>query len=188
MVAIKIRAAYVALMGVIGLFSSNLCVAGIPIEHWTQPSGAQVFLVQSPAIPMVDVRLEFDAGARRDPTGKAGLASVMAASLGDGVRATAGEPAIDENALGEAWADLGASFSASAGRDRLSVALRTLTYPDLLPHAAALAARQLGEPLFPAANWRRDRPKWIASLKEADTRPATVAARAFASAVFGKPV
>jgi zinc protease len=178
------RVAYIALTGAIGLFVPGVLVAGIPIEHWTQPSGAQVFLVQSPAIPMVDVRLEFDAGARRDPTGKAGLASVMAASLDDGVRATAREPALDENALGEAWADLGASFSASAGLDRLSVSLRTLTYPDLLPRAVALAARQLGEPLFPAANWRRDRPKWIASLKEADTRPATVARRAYVNAVF----
>jgi zinc protease len=167
------------------LFVSCNSAAGIPIENWTQPNGAQVFLVQSPAIPMVDVRLEFDAGARRDPMGKAGLASVMAASLADGVRAAAREPALDENALGEAWADLGASFSAVAGLDRLSVSLRTLTYPDLLPRAVALAARQLGEPSFPAAKWQRDRPKWIASMKEADTRPATVARRAYVHAVFG---
>ncbi len=171
--------------GASGLFFCGLASAGIPIVHWTQPSGAQVFLVQSPAIPMVDVRVEWDAGGRRDPAGKAGLAGVMAGSLADGVRASGREPALDENSLGEAWADLGAAFSAGANADRLSVSLRSLTQPDLLAKAVALAARQLAEPAFPAAVWRRDRRKWIAALKEADTRPATLAGRAFAHDVYG---
>jgi len=184
MIAIKIRAACALLAGASGLFLCESAYAGIPLQHWTQASGVQVFLVESPAIPMVDLRIEFDAGARRDPAGKAGLASLTAASLSDGVRGTAREPALDENALGEAWADLGASFSASASADRLSIGLRSLTYPDLLPKAVALAARQLAEPAFAPAIWRRDRPKWMAALKEANTRPATQAGRAFANAVY----
>jgi zinc protease len=67
----------------------------------------------------------------------------------------------------------------------LSFSLRSLTYPDLLAKATALAARQLGEPVFPEAPWLRDRPKLVASLKEAKTRPANVAARAYARAVYG---
>jgi zinc protease len=54
-----------------------------------------------------------------------------------------------------------------------------------LPKAAALAARQLGDPAYPDAPWLRDRPKLVASIKEANTRPATVAGRAFAKAVYG---
>ena len=160
--------------------------AALPIEHWTHASGAQVYLVQSPGIPMVDVQLDFDAGDRRSPVGKTGLAGVMASATRNGVKATAGQSALDENALGEAWADLGASFSASAGNDRLTFALRSLTYPDVLAQASALAARQLGEPAFPDKLWQRDRPKMIASIKEANTRPATVAARAFGKAVYDK--
>ncbi len=159
--------------------------AGIPIEHWTQASGAQVFLVQSPGIPMVDVQIDFDAGARRDPLAKAGLASAMAGQIANGVRAAADAPALDENALGEAWADLGANFGASAGADRLSFSLRSLTYPDLLPKALALAARQMALPAFDAALWARDRERWAASIREANTRPGTVAARAFGKAVYG---
>jgi zinc protease len=92
---------------------------------------------------------------------------------------------LDENALGQAWADLGASFSGSAGADRLSFALRSLTFADILGRAVALAARELGQPEFPETLWLRDRPKLIASLKEAQTRPATLAARAFSGAVYG---
>jgi zinc protease len=161
--------------------------AGIPIEHWTQASGVHVYLVQSPAIPMVDVQIDFDAGSRRDPADQAGLASATAGMAGKGVRAGAGsaEPALDENALGEAWADLGASFGASAGSDRMSFALRSLTYPDLLAKAVQLAARQLAEPSFPADIWQRERASLSAAIKEANTRPATLAGRAFAQAVYG---
>lgn len=159
--------------------------AGIPIQHWTQPSGAGVWLVESPTVPMVDVRLDFDAGGRRDPAGQSGLASVSAALMGKGVRATAGEAALDENALGEAWADLGASFGGGDGGDRLSFSLRSLTYPDLLQRAVLLAARQLAEPVWPESVWTRERERLVAALREANTRPATVAQRAYNQAVFG---
>jgi zinc protease len=145
-----------------------------------------VYLVESPAIPMVDVQIEFDAGSRRDPAEQAGLASLMAGATSNGVRAHGAEAALDENGLSEAWADLGASFGGSASGDRMSFFLRSLTYPDLLAKAAALAARQLGEPSFPESPWLRDRPKLIASLKEADTRPATLAAKAYSRAVYGQ--
>ena len=153
--------------------------------QWTQSSGARIFLVESPAIAMVDVKLDFDAGARRDPTEKIGLAGVTASTASQGIQARGAEPALDENALGEAWADLGASFGAGASSDRMSFSLRSLTYPDLLPKAVALAARQLGEPSFPQNVWQRDRQRMIASIKEANTRPATVAGRAFAASVYG---
>lgn len=159
--------------------------AALPVEHWTHASGAKVYLVQSPGIAMIDVQLDFDAGERRNPLGKTGLAGVMAGAMGDGVRATGEQPALDENALGEAWADLGATFSAAAGPDRLTFALRSLTFPDVLAQASALAARQLGQPAFPEKLWLRDRPKIIASIKESNTRPGTLAARAYAKAVYG---
>ncbi len=185
MITIKKVATCAYKTGATALFVINLAWAGIPIEHWTQPSGVQVFLAQSQGIPMVDVQIDFDAGSRRDPPTQAGLASVTASMAGKGVRAVATEPALDENALGEAWADLGASFGGGASQDRMSFSLRSLTYPDLLAKATQLAARQLGEPDFPAAIWQRERETLNAALKEANTRPATLAARAFNAAVYG---
>ena len=167
---------------VLGLSSA---LAAIPIQHWTQPSGAQVYLVESPSIPMLDVELDFDAGSRRDPAKQAGLADATALMAGLGVAAKGGQPALDENQLGQAWADLGASFGASAGADRMSFRLRTLTEPDLLAKSVALASRQLGDPSFPEAVWRRERERLSAALREADTRPGTIAGRAFSQAVYG---
>ena len=159
--------------------------AAIPIIHWTQASGTRIYLVESPAIQMVDVKIDFDAGARRDPADKAGLASVTASQATLGVLAVKGQPVLDENGLGEAWADLGASFGGGATSDRMSFSFRALTFPDVLPKVIALAARQLGEPSFPADIWDRNRQRLVASIKEANTQPATLANRAFATAVYG---
>ncbi|PIT82908.1 pitrilysin family protein [Limnohabitans sp. 15K] len=164
--------------------------ASLPIQHWTQPSGARVYLVESHAIPMVDVQIDIDAGSRRDPAAQAGLASVMTGQMANGTRA---EPqgqgpypkAMDENQIGEAWADLGASFGASAGSDRMSFGLRSLSYPDLLSKAAALAARQMAHPAFPEAMWLRDRERINASIRESLTKPGTVVQHRFAEAVYG---
>lgn len=155
------------------------------IEHWQQPGGAQVYLVRSPSIPMLDVQIDFDAGARREPDDRVGLARAMVNLLDKGVRARDGEPALDENAIGQAWADLGARLGAGVGADRLSVSLRTLTEPALLERAVALAARQIGEPAFPSAVWERERQRALAELRESYTRPGSVAAREYAKAVHG---
>ena len=184
MITIKNIAARAFSICASGLFCIN-ALAGIPIQHWTQASGAEVYLVPSPAIPMLDVQIDFDAGSRRDPAAQAGLASLTAGMAAQGVRAVGKDPALDENALGEAWADLGASLNSSASSDRFSFSLRTLTYPDLLDKATALAARQIGEPAFSDRLWQRERQRVAAQLKESATRPATVAGRAFAAAVYG---
>jgi zinc protease len=182
---IKMIASYAISAGVIALFVLQNANAGIPIQHWVQASGAKVFLLESPVIPMVDVQLDFDAGSRRDPREQAGLAGTMAAMSDKGLLAQQGSAALDENALSEAWADLGAGFGAMATQDRLSFSLRSLTYPDLLPKAVQLAARQLSSPSFPDPIWQRERERLSAAIRQANTRPATLAQQAFASAVYG---
>ena len=167
------------------LVFASTAQAAIPIQHWTHASGARVYLVPSPSIPMLDVQINLDGGSRRDPVAQAGLASATAGMLLAEVAAQPGQPALDENQLGEAWADLGAQFGASASSDRFSVSLRTLTEPDLLRGAVALAARQLAAPAWPERIWQRDRDRTIAALLEAENRPGTHAARAFDAAVYG---
>lgn len=182
---IKTIAARACLASVGAIFYCANVWAAIPIQHWVQPSGAQVWLVESPSIPMLDVQIDFDAGSRRDPASQAGLASVTALMAGKGVAARGGQPALDENQLGEAWADLGASFGASAGLDRLSFTLRTLTDAAILPQAVRLAAHELGAPAWPVAVWQRERQRLSAAIAESRTRPGTIAALRFDAAVYG---
>ena len=160
-----------------GLFYSQNVRAALPIEHWALPNGAQVYLVHSPAVALVDMEVDFDAGSRRDPAAQAGLAGATASMTGKGVRAHGLEPALDENGLDDAWADLGASFDGSASADRMSFTMRSLSDPAILLPAVRLAARQIGEPAYTAPVWAQERARSIAALREADTRPGTLAGK-----------
>lgn len=155
-----------------------------PIEQWQQANGTQVWLASSMGIPMVDVHIEFDKGKRRDPEGKMGLSSLAASLASKGVLAWKTQAALDEAALGDAWADLGAEFSIGADDDTFAFALRSLTYPDVLPKSIALAAHQIAAPAFDTAIAQREIEKTIAAIKEAETQPAYVAGVAYAKAVF----
>jgi len=174
---------HLLLLGLLAL-TSRLAAAALPIEHWVADNGARVYLVQSHGLPMLDVQVDVDAGSRRDPPAQAGLAQATALMWTRGVATDGTRAAIDENALVEAWADMGAQFAVSAGQDRMSFTLRTLTDAGLQASAVALAARQLAQPAFPAAVWTRERQRLVAGWREAQTQPAYLAERAFAQAVY----
>lgn len=171
-------------------FFLPLCAQAAPVvDLWQLPSGARVALVSAPSIPMLDVRIAFDGGSRRDPAPQAGLSSATALMAQRGLAATATEPALDQNQLTERWMDLGAQWSVSAGADQLGATLRTLTADDVLPATLALASRQLAAPRFDSGHatpiWQRERERMAAAWANASTQPATIAARRFAAAVYG---
>ncbi|TFZ01124.1 M16 family metallopeptidase [Ramlibacter rhizophilus] len=175
----------------LSLLAGAPALAALPIQHWVQDSGAKVYLVESPSLPMVDVQIDFDAGSRREPAGQVGLANATASQTASGIRRQDGaadgpyESALDENQLSEAWSDLGAGFGGSAGSDRMSFTLRSLSDPAVLSRAVNLAARQLGQPAYPSDVWQRDRERAVAAIREANTRPGTVAGKAYRAAVYG---
>ena len=164
---------------------SATAMAGIPIQFWMLDNGAKVYLMEVPGLPMVDFQLEFDGGTRRDGVDTAGLAQATAMMMSKGVKAHGMSAALDENQLGEAWADLGAMASANASLDRMGLSLRSLTRDELLNAAVDLAARQLALPSFPADIWQAERQRWLASIEESNTKPNVLAALAFSKAVYG---
>ena len=173
------------LLMALGCWWTASALAAIPVQFWMLDNGAKVYLMEVPGLPMVDVQLEFDAGTRRDGQATAGLAQATAMMMSKGVKAEGMSGALDENQLGEAWADLGAMVSANATTDRMSLSLRSLTRPELLNAAVDLAARQLAMPAFPDDIWQTERQRWLASIEESNTKPSVVAGRAFSKAVFG---
>src|SRR5437868_877833 len=99
-----------ATFGALAMMAAQMVQAAIPIEHWTASTGAQVFFVRSPSIPMLDVNLDFDAGTRYDLPGKAGLATLTAALLDKGAGPVDDQPARSEAEIADAFADTGANF------------------------------------------------------------------------------
>ncbi len=159
--------------------------AALPIQHWSTSSGARVYFVQADEIPMLDVSVEFDAGARFDPADKAGLASFTNAMLARGTEEVDGEAALDETEIAERFARIGAQRGGGASDDRAGLSLRTLTGPGELDEAISLLSRILAAPSFPREVLDREKPRWIQAAREAQSKPENIAQRAFGELVFG---
>lgn len=157
--------------------------AAVDLQSWTLDNGAKVMFVPSRAVPMVDIRVDFDAGTRRDPEHMAGTAALTNALLDAGIREggarAAEEPAMNEAQLSNAFADTGAERHGEVEHDRAGIALRTLARPAVRDRAVALLARILAQPAFPESLFVRDKARSIAALKEELTRPDEIASRAF---------
>lgn len=162
--------------------------AALRIQSWTLPNGARVLFVESHSIPVVDVAVEFDAGARRDPEGKAGTASLTNAMLARGVHAADAprqEPALTEAQISDALADTGAQRGGGAGEDRGGATLRTLSSKRERDAAVLLLARILAQPSFPQDFFARDKARTIAAIREDDTKPEEIASKAFWKRMYG---
>ncbi len=166
------------LTAVIALLASQLALAGVTIEHWTTANGARVYFAASPALPIVDIQVDFAAGTMFDPAGKAGLAALTHSLLDQG----AGER--DETAIAEQLADLGARLGGAVDNDRASISLRSLSAPDVRGPALAILRDVLQAPRFVPDIVSREQARAAASLKDALTRPDTIASRAFAEALY----
>ncbi|MGO0790157.1 M16 family metallopeptidase [Herbaspirillum seropedicae] len=167
----------------LGLLASLPAAAALAIQSWTQPDGARVLFVPNHAIPMLDVSVQFDAGQRRDPAGKAGLAELTVASLTRGVTDASGT--LTEAQILDGFADVAAQQHDGAGQDRAGVSLRTLSSPAEREAALTLLARMLAHPSFPQASLERDRALAIANIKEELTKPEVIAEKAFMHAAYG---
>lgn len=175
---------------VILLFSAGAAQAALKIEHWTLDNGARVYFVENRTIPMLDISVEFDAGAKRDPFGKAGTAALTNSMLASGLKESRlpnseTEPAMNESQISDAFADIAAQRGGGPGTDRAGVALRTLSSATERAEAVKLTARLLAHPSMPEDFLQRDKARITASLREALTKPESIASKAFWQLAFG---
>jgi len=157
---------------------SGPAVAQPEIHQWQTGNGADVLYVHAPELPMVDLQVTFAAGSARDG-GKPGLAALTNGLLETG----AGDRG--EEAMADDLAAVGAELSTSAGRDRASVHLRSLTDPERLEPALAILADVLARPTFPQEAFERERRRMLVGLRQAKQDPGQVADRAFHRALYG---
>jgi len=166
------------LLALLALLVSQCALAGVSIEHWVSPSGARVYFIASPGLPILDVQVDFAAGSMFDPAGKSGLAALTRSTLDLG----AGDR--DETAIAEQLADLGAHLGGAADTDRASVHLRTLSMPAVREPALDILRAVLHSPNFSEAVLEREKARTVASLKDALSRPESIAGKAFWQAMY----
>lgn len=168
-------------LGLIGaglLFLAGAAQATPEIQTWQTPNGARVLFVAAPELPMVDVRVVFDAGSARDGE-KPGLASMTAAMLSQG----AGD--WDANAIAQRMEAVGSQISTSTDRDFTTVSIRSLTQPKALDTALDTLAAVIAEPTFGTDDLERLRKNTLIALRQDEESPRTVAQKTLYRSVFG---
>ena len=152
------------------LFSSAYAMADI--QRWKTTKGAEVWFVPAPELPMVDVRLVFDAGSARDAS-RTGIANITNTLIG------MGDQVKDEETFAREMESLGVQFSTSALKDMAVVTLRSLTRQDILNPALTLAADALAKPTFDNKVLDRVKAQRLVELKAKQQSPASLASDRF---------
>ena len=150
----------------------------LPIQNWQTPNGARVYFVENHDLPILDVSVEFPAGAGYDTAEKAGVAAMTSRLL------NAGADGMSEDEIARRMADVGAQSGRRFDTDRAGYALRTLSSARERNQALDVLSRVLRAPAFPQAALEREKVRVIAGLKESDTRPGTIASRALFRMVY----
>ncbi len=147
------------------------------IERSTLSNGMKVYFARRSAVPVVSVRLSFDAGFSADPKDALGTQSLLLQLMNEGTQT------LDSTHLAQARERLGASIGGSADLDQTAFQLDAVT-PNLAPSLALLADYVLHPALAPA-ELDRVRSQQLARIAAELNDPGSLARRVLMPALYG---
>lgn len=147
------------------------------IESWQTPKGAKVLFTKSTALPMLDIRLTFDAASSREGN-KFGLARLTNKLLGTRVHNKTQTQVVD------ALSSTGAQLSNASLKDMAIISLRTLTRDGILNPMVDLFAQLVGQPYFDPEILARFKKNTQQSLKARQDQPASLLKERFDKIIF----
>ncbi len=148
------------------------------IESVTLANGLEVCLIRKTGLPLVAATLAVRSGWSSDPVGKPGVAALTAELLDEGTRRH------DAVGLETAVRRLGAELSTRSTFDASQVSLNLLARH--LDAGLALMAEVAREPLFPPAEFERQRKLALGRIQQEAMQPTTVAMKLLQEKVFGE--
>lgn len=171
----RTRALWLLLLGAL---TTEGAFAVPTIQSWTTPSGGRVLFVPTEGLPILDVRMVFDAGSARDGNAQ-GLASLTATLLMNG----AGD--LDADGIAQQLDAIGAQMSASASRESAQLALRTLTASHELETSLSILKTVVARPRFETKDVERERARTLLGISQRGEDPGALAEIAFMRALYG---
>jgi zinc protease len=156
-----------------------------PIHKIVSPLGIEAWLLEDHAVPIVAMNFAFDGGASQDPSGKPGVANMLAAMLDEG----AGD--MDSRNFQSKLDDLSIELNFEAGKDSFFGTVKTLAENET--EAFHLTALAMQSPRFDAEPLERMRAQVMSGIKQSAKDPEQVAvnmmcATAFAGHPYGQPL
>ncbi len=166
------------IMSCMALCLAVTAYAGPDIQHWKTSNGARVYYANAPELPMLDVKIVFDAGSAQDKQ-LPGTALLTNAMLSEG----AGGLSADDIAV--AFEDIGANMGNASQRDMATLSLRTLTAEPTMTKALTMLTTVLTEPDFPEEAFARLQKQVLLGLQGEKQSPGALANRAFYQHLYG---
>ncbi len=169
-------------LGIVLLLASCLPVsllASPEIQRWQTDKGARVLFVPANDLPMMDVRVVFDAGSARD-NGISGLAALTNGLLAEGAGGLSAQQ------LAEDFESVGAQLENDSLRDMGLVGVRSLTEPVYLNKAISTLAKVLTQPDFKQKEFERELARMKVSVEARKQSPADIASETFYRELYGE--
>ena len=165
----------ITLLAIINMFFS-VCAYAVPtpqiqIQHWKMKSGANVFFIAAPEIPMVDVRVIFAAGSAYDGEhwGIANLTNVLL---------NQGTTLLSANQIADQMDQAGAMITRNIDQDMAIVTLRSLTNLKYLQPALKVLHSVITQPTFSNSAIERMKMRQMAEIKVGQQTPDVIASEA----------
>ncbi len=151
--------------------------SALEIKRMQLSNGAVLLVSEQHQLPMVTTSIAFDAGSRRDPAGKDGLAALTAESMIEGTKTLS---AADFNKKVDF---MGSSIAISPSRDFSVGAFSSLKKYEA--ETLHLLAQSLQDPGLRDADIQRKQAEQIADIKSSEEEPGYTANVAFTRMIFG---
>ncbi len=172
------RVAAAVFLATLFYFSLNCGIASaLPkVEKTSNGNGLTIILSEDHSLPFVTIQLLVNAGSRRDPVGKEGLAHLAAKGI---LLGTSHRKAAEIN---QELDYMGSSLNTSAGRDYSVVNMRVLKKD--LDRGFDLFADVVTAPSFPEEEVRKEVGTTVAAIQSDEDQPDDVAQKAFMRTLF----
>ena len=168
----------ILLIAVLVSIVPSLCLASPKVEpkRVVLDNGIILLVVESHALPIVNVSVAVKTGAIYDPSEKAGVANLTANLLDEGTKTRTSRQIAEEIDF------IGGRLSTSGGMDYSSASLVVLK-KDIMT-GMDLLSDVLLNPVFPAEELERKKKETLASIIADKDEPNSIATKAFYKAVF----
>ncbi len=154
------------------MFIPNFIKASQEILNYRTNNGIKVLYVKSENIPMIDIKITFDAGSNKD--GKLKGLSMLAHNLLD-----EGTKEMNAEEIASVFESTGAVFHTSVSKDKSSISLRSLTQKNYLGPSIEMFLKLLSESLFPNKELSLHKETVISSILEDEADPGAISSNLF---------
>lgn len=181
-VVVVIKKSFIVICLLVASSLSTAIASSPEIQTWQTKNGAKVYFVPSNDIPMVDVRIVFDAGGARDTTKGKGLPGTALMTNGLLSEGAAGDSA---QIIAEKFENVGAVFSNGSLKDMAWLSVRSLRDDQYLQPALKNLENILTSPDFSSTTFKRELERLKLSVKQGKQDPSNIASLRFYLELYG---